>query len=218
MKILAVEFSSAHRSVAVVERRGSAWLAAEAVETGSPDTPALAMVERALAEAGLEREQIECVVVGVGPGSYHGIRAAISLAQGWEIARPVKLLAVSSADTIAAQAADEGLAGEAAVVIDAQRNEFYVARYELGEPAPRALQPLRLVTRAELPAAVPAGSLILGPEVTKWFPAGRTLFPTAAALGRLAATRTDFLPPEKLEPIYLRATTFVKVGKTGAKI
>jgi hypothetical protein len=55
-----------------------------------------------------------------------------------------------------------------------------------------------------------AGGIIVGPEVTNWLPGSRVLFPRAATLGRLARGRTDFVPGEKLVPIYLRATQFVK--------
>ncbi len=36
------------------------------------------------------------------------------------------------------------------------------------------------------------------------------VFPRAATLGQLAAGRADFVSGEKLEPIYLRETKFVK--------
>jgi hypothetical protein len=55
-----------------------------------------------------------------------------------------------------------------------------------------------------------AGNTVIGPEVTKWFPAGQLVFPRAAMLARLAAMRSDFVAGETLEPIYLRETTFVK--------
>jgi len=55
-----------------------------------------------------------------------------------------------------------------------------------------------------------AGERLVGPEVTRWFPAGQLLSPTAAALTRLAAGRTEFVSGDKLEPIYLRETAFVK--------
>ena len=48
------------------------------------------------------------------------------------------------------------------------------------------------------------------PIRTKWFPGGRIVFPRAAVLGQLALHRNNFVPGEKLEPIYLRETTFVK--------
>ena len=59
-------------------------------------------------------------------------------------------------------------------------------------------------------ARAAAGQVIVGPEVTRWFPSGRIVFPRAATLARLAASRTDFADGESLEPIYLRETTFVK--------
>jgi tRNA threonylcarbamoyl adenosine modification protein YeaZ len=206
MTILALEFSSPQRSVAVVTAAG----AQEVVESGGRSTRALGMIDEALCEARLEREQIECLAVGLGPGSYTGIRAAIALAQGWRLARPVKLLGVSSVECVAAQAQAEGHVGPVAVVIDAQRNEFYLANYELGPAGWRSLQPLRLATLADVQAAEKAGHLLLGPEVTKWFSAGRVAFPRAATLGRIALPRSNFVPGEKLEPIYLRETKFVK--------
>jgi len=212
MKILALEFCSPQRSVAVVHGRAEAKPQAlgEAIETGTRSTRALGLVEEALRQAQLEREQIECLVVGLGPGSYTGIRMAIALAQGWALARPVKLLGISSAECIAAQARREGITGRVEVVIDAQRNEFYLAGYELSAQGWREVQPMRLVARGEVEARQQAGGIIVGPEVAKWFTGSRVTFPRAAILGELAQERTDFVSGERLEPIYLRETRFVK--------
>src|SRR5262245_27101185 len=100
MKILALEFSSSQRSVAVVHRRGdrAAEKLGEAIEAGGRAGNAFATIDELLRTAGLEREQIECVAVGLGPGSYTGIRAAISIAQGWQLARETALLGISSVD------------------------------------------------------------------------------------------------------------------------
>src|SRR5687768_8901395 len=95
MKILALEFSSERRSVAVVENGD---VLGEAHEQGGKHTRAFELIERALAAARLEREQIECVAVGLGPGSYMGIRIAIAIAQGWQLARGVKTAGVKSAE------------------------------------------------------------------------------------------------------------------------
>ena len=207
MKILALEFSSAQRSVAIA---GSATSVSEVVETGPGATRGLALVSDALTEARLEAGQIECVAVGLGPGSYTGIRAAVALAQGWQLARDVKLLGVSSAECLAWQASAGGVAGPVAVVIDAQRNEVYLSHYELGAGGCRESRALRLATLAEARECERAGMVMIGPEVTRWFPEGRTFFPAASALAKLAASRNDFVPGEQLEPIYLRETSFVK--------
>ena len=212
MKILALEFSSPQRSVAVVQERTDAGLfcLGEAIETGARSTNALGLVEEALRQAQLERAQIECLVVGLGPGSYTGIRLGIALAQGWQLARPVKLLGLSSAECLAAQAQAEGIFGRVHVVIDAQRNEFYVAGYDLSAEARREIEPLHLASLPDVQARQQAGGILIGPEVTKWLPASRVLYPRAATLGRLARGRTDFVAGEELKPIYLRETQFVK--------
>src|SRR5580765_6080487 len=101
MKILALEFSSPQRSVAVLEPADDASSNArsnEALETGANSTNAFEMIQRALRLAQLEREQIDCLAIGLGPGSYTGIRASIALAQGWQFARDVKLVGISSAE------------------------------------------------------------------------------------------------------------------------
>jgi tRNA threonylcarbamoyladenosine biosynthesis protein TsaB len=209
MTILALEFSSPQRSVAVLRTDGAA-IAAEVIETGGRGTNAFRMIEQALAGAKIEREQIDVLAVGLGPGSYTGIRAAISLAQGWQLARGVKLLGVSSVETIAAQAHAEKIPGRVNVVIDAQRNEFYLATHEITADGRREIAPLKIMTGAEVESRAAAGEMLAGPEVTKWFPGGRLIFPRAAVLAELAARRCDFTPGERLEPIYLRETNFVK--------
>ena len=205
MKILALEFSSPQRSVAVL---GADRREAQVIESGGGMVSPLGMIEGALGEAKLEREQIECLVIGLGPGSYTGIRSTVSLAQGWELARGVKLLGISSAECVAAQAQTEGLTGRVSVVIDAQREEFYLAAYELNATGCHEIEPLRILTLAQLRERTDKN--LIGPEVTRWFPEGRIVFPRAVALGKLALGRTDFIPGEKLEPIYLRETSFVK--------
>jgi tRNA threonylcarbamoyl adenosine modification protein YeaZ len=212
MKILALEFSSPRRSVAIVEARADLGpeLLAEASEPGGRSTRAMGMIEEILLKAQLEREQIECIAIGLGPGSYNGVRAALAVAQGWQLAREVRLLGICSAESLAAQAQAEGFVGRAAVTIDAQRGEFYLAIYEITGTGCREIEPLRVVPLAEIQARAQAGDLVLGPEADKWVPTGKAMFPSAAKLGILAATRSDFVPGHLLEPIYLRETQFVK--------
>jgi len=148
--------------------------------------------------------------VGLGPGSYTGVRTAIALGQGWQLARDVKLLGIGTAETIAAEAQATGITGQVAVVIDAQRGEFYLGVYDLTSTGWRELEPLRLASAAEVRARNAGGASLIGPEVTAWFPEGRQVSPRAGVLGCLAAGRTNFVAGETLEPIYLRPTAFVK--------
>lgn len=202
MTILAFEFSSEQRSVALA--RGGMVLSEAAESGGYRVTRAFGLMEKALADAKVLREEVEVIAVGLGPGSYTGIRAAIALAQGWQLARNVQLLGVSSAESLVAQAQAEKIFGRVNVVIDAQQGEYYLAGWDISAAERREILPLKIVSATELEARKAAGEICVGPE------AGRILFPAAAMVARLAASRTNYVAGEKLEPIYLRKTAFVK--------
>lgn len=214
MKILTLEFSSAQRSVAAVYAASQGRRTFQVVELAPRHSmQPLGMVEQALKQAGIEREQIECIAVGLGPGSYTGIRIAIALAQGWQLARDVKLLGISSVEAIAAQAAADGMAGPISVIVDAQRGEFYEAGYEINAGQNRPTSALHIVSRDTVLQKARAGVQLIGTEVRRHFPDGLEVYPQAVTLGRLALSRTDFVPGDKLEPIYLRETSFVKAAQ-----
>jgi tRNA threonylcarbamoyladenosine biosynthesis protein TsaB len=208
MKILALEFSSERRSAAI--RDTSAKTAFEAAETASGPTKAFSLIESALQQAKADRNSIDCIAIGLGPGSYTGIRIAISIAQGWQLVHPIKLQGLSSVETIALQAQEARLFGTVTILIDAQRGEFYLATYNIAQNSIEEITPLRLAIAEEARARASAGDIMVGPEILRWFPAGHQLFPSAAQMARSASRRSEFITGDKLEPIYLRQTTFVK--------
>jgi tRNA threonylcarbamoyladenosine biosynthesis protein TsaB len=207
MKILAVDFSSLSRSVAVIEE-GVSVSAVRAAEVSG--RRALGLVEEVLRQAGWEREEIATIAVGLGPGSYTGIRGAIALGQGWQLGRGVNLLGISAVECLAAQAQAEKMTGPIHIVVDAQRNEFYLASYEIGVGHRLETELLRLAPFEEIQRLDKAEARILGPGITKWFPHAMNVFPDAAILARLACGRRDYVPGAKLEPIYLREVSFKK--------
>ena len=204
MTILALEFSSAQRSVALAR---DGVVLAEAMEAGGYRvTNAFGLIEKVLAQAKISREEIQVIAVGLGPGSYTGIRAAIAIAQGWRLARGVKLLGVSSVECLAAQAQAGKIFGRVNVVVDAQRGEFYLATWEISGTSRTETTPLKIVPAAVIEARKAAGEICFGPEMEL------ILFPSAATVARLAAGRMDFVAGETLEPIYLREASFVKAA------
>lgn len=211
MILLAIEASSSERSVAV-GRDG--LVLASAVRVATRDTPLFRMIDDILARAAIPRSSVEGLVVGLGPGSYTGIRGAIAAAQGWALAQPetLRLYGIPSAEALAHRAWTDGLRGNHAVAIDAQRGEFYLATYRLEDVGPRLGAPLRLASRSELEAVVAAGYQPLGPDLHAIL--GGLPFtskhPDAASLLALAGALPNPQAPETLEPVYLRATAFVK--------
>ena len=200
MKTLALEFSSQRRSVAIAD--GKDVLAT--VADDDVKKPPLTLIDEALKIASLDRAAIETIALGTGPGSYTGIRGAIATAQGWQLARNINLLAISSAEVLAATAAAKGRRGQTHFLIDAQRHEYYHATWNLTEESQTETSPLKIIgvaAAAELEAH--------GPDAAG-FPSCEPLYPDAAILAQLAADRTDFQPGETIEPIYLRPIEFTK--------
>jgi len=203
-RILALEFSSDRRSVALVQ--GGAVLA-ESVQESGRSTRVFSLIDDTLQRAGMTPADVDVVAVGIGPGSYTGIRLAISVAQGWCLAtegnRSVGVIAVNSFEVLAA-----AVVGSAWLVSDAQREEWAVARVEEGQITGAA----RLLPLGEV-RALAAAARVVGPDVVRARGVGETEFPTAGRLGLIAGTRTETVAPELLEAVYLRSAAFVKAPR-----
>jgi tRNA threonylcarbamoyladenosine biosynthesis protein TsaB len=212
MKILALEFSTDVRSVAVVEtvQGTKPKVRSTCQQAEGRETRAISLMEQALSEAAIDRTEIDHLAIGLGPGSYTGVRLALALAQGWNLGQPVTLLGVTSMSVLAAEAHAAGWGGLVHLVIDAHRDEFYSASYDLSHPTPICHLPLRIVSRQETDLLAKEPVVLAGPEIQRWWPQGRLLIPTAGTLGLLAARQQDVITGPQLEPVYLRTTTFVK--------
>src|SRR5436190_5933030 len=144
MKLLALEFSSSHRSVAVFEYDKSSRTAVLSFKSDADfcKVSGMVLIEGALKEAKLRPEEVTKMAVGLGPGSYTGVRSAIAIAQGWQLARGIDLLGVSSIEVIAAGAKKEKISGEITIIVDAQRKELYAATYNLDSQRPVVMESL----------------------------------------------------------------------------
>lgn len=184
---------------------------AQVAAPGGRDTRAFGLIGDALAQAGFQRGEVDAVVVGLGPGSYTGIRAAIAVAQGWQLGAGIDLAGVSSIEALAWGAERRGLRGEVQLIVDAQRGEFYAADYSIGEGEVRLAGALRLAG-AEAVAAAQGSERrpLAGPDSARRFPGATDLIPEAKDLVRGLKTKTPWVSGGTLEPVYLRPVSFVK--------
>ena len=118
----------------------------------------LAAAEEALERAEVEWEAVERLAVGVGPGSFTGLRIGIATARAIAQARGLPLVGVSSLEALARGA---GEADVVLAVLDARRGEAFAAAWRGGAMvlAPAALSPDAL---AEQVRALPATPLAVG--------------------------------------------------------
>jgi len=200
------------RSVAAVKAGPGEQPAAVATgsDLGSRGTRAFQLITTVLKEAAWERDDVDTIAVGLGPGSYHGVRVAIAIAQGWSVAKHLRLIGVSSADALAAMLVLKGQQAPFIVVIDAQRGEFYRADYTVESGVAREVCALRLAKTAEIHDCLNSGKNVFGPDSADRLPGIREAFPTAATVGFLAAKMPTETSGASLEPIYLREPAFVK--------
>ncbi len=129
MKVLALDTSSLTGSVAVL-RDGellAEWSASVRASHGETLLPELA---RVLAQARMALAELDLIAVGLGPGSFTGVRIGVATAKGLALAERKPLVGVSSLRVLA-----RGITGGVlrAAAVDAHKGEVYCALYELAD-------------------------------------------------------------------------------------
>jgi tRNA threonylcarbamoyladenosine biosynthesis protein TsaB len=178
------------------ERVVASHLTVDARRHGELLAPGITAV---LDEAGVPRQDVTAVAVGVGPGPFTGLRVGLVTARTLAFALDIPVYGVCTLDVLAAQAVDEGLDEPFVVATDARRKEVYWAAYDgSGErlDGPHVDRPADVATQLPVVGAGP----LLHPSA---FPTRRA--PGLPDAGVLAAVVTDeraeLLDPE---PLYLR--------------
>jgi tRNA threonylcarbamoyladenosine biosynthesis protein TsaB len=170
-------------------------------------------VTSAMGMAEVRWEDLEAIAVGVGPGTFTGLRIGIATARALATANELPLRRVSSLAALAA-GFRENAAALALPLIDARRGEVFAALYDGAEEVwpPFAAQPETLVTRLReggfRPLAAGDGSLRFRGMLEE---AGIPVEPDDSAahvvsalhVCRLGAAAVDE-PPEAVLPEYLR--------------
>ncbi len=193
MKILALENSSAQGSVAWLEDDR------EPIVLEFPnDRKHSGPFFHSLESSSDRFRDLNFIVVGLGPGSYAGIRIAIGAAIGLESSSGARLLGLPS---ICALATEES---EYCVVGDARRQSFFFARIRANE----IVEGLDLYNEAELRARLEKlnpNIPIYSSETLAQFEQTLVRYPSALVLAGLMQRGARNPSPAPLEPIYLRA-------------
>src|SRR3954471_14109544 len=80
----------------------------------------LADVDALLRDAGVEPAELDALAVGIGPGSFTGVRMGLATARGLALALDLPVAGVSTLAALAAGAPD------AVALIDAKRHELFL--------------------------------------------------------------------------------------------
>jgi tRNA threonylcarbamoyladenosine biosynthesis protein TsaB len=75
-------------------------------------------------------DQIEHIYISAGPGSFTGLRIAVTFAKTMALANGAKIVAVDTLDCIAANVNPQDKSELLGVILDAKRGQFFIAVYE----------------------------------------------------------------------------------------
>lgn len=113
------------------------------------------------AAGGVARHEVQAIIVGVGPGSYTGVRVGLAAARALETAWGVPLGGAGTLAQIAAGGLEVGETGLA--VLDARRDNVYAAAYHRTGPDDlRCLEAPAKRARDEVRAAWPQARWLEG--------------------------------------------------------
>jgi tRNA threonylcarbamoyl adenosine modification protein YeaZ len=215
MNILALDTSMGACSAALIARVGNArriFARAERMARGHAEA-LMPMVDDVMRESGMAFGALDRIAATTGPGSFTGVRIAISAARGLALVTAAKLFGSDSLTVMAREAHDLGVTGRApfAVAVDARRGMLYLGLYD--EAARRRDGPLLIAPEdaanllpGDLRTAVGSGAARLAEAARA---SGRRvaakladLEPNAAALAALAEESGETV--STLRPLYLR--------------
>jgi tRNA threonylcarbamoyladenosine biosynthesis protein TsaB len=127
-------------------------LVADGEVLGERSSRAIALLEDVdalLRQAGARTTDVEALAVGIGPGSFTGVRVGLATARGLALALGIPVAGVSTLDALAA-----GAPG-AVPIVDARRGEIFVLQDE-----PRVLAPEDL--------ELPTGTVCVGSGAVRY--------------------------------------------------
>lgn len=206
MRVLSIDTSSELGTVAVVVDGIVAASIVSRVNSQHGET-LLPLLDHLLKLAHLAIEDIDLLAVGLGPGSFTGVRIGVATAKGLSLARGTKMVGVTTSRVLARAASGE----VRAVVIDAKKDEVFVSAYRAtstglvallgdvhGSPRDVAAQ-LAALSAKEGPLTLLGSALVVHSETF------RAALPSATLLPQVfSAPRGDVLALEATEAFALR--------------
>ncbi len=153
--LLALDTSTSTASVALFDGQRAlsetTWLAGR-----EHSTRLLVEVAAAFERVGRSPDELTGLVVARGPGSFTGVRVALSVGQGIAAGLGIPVWGVSSLDVLAQSAAEVDLPVRA--VLEAGRGRYATALYQNGKPT----QAAGLATIDQLEALIESCTLVIG--------------------------------------------------------
>jgi tRNA threonylcarbamoyladenosine biosynthesis protein TsaB len=203
-RILAIDTTTAASAVAIGHAFGSIEAASSREARHRHGNTLLEQIDEVLGSAGVALEALDALAVGIGPGSFTGMRVGLATAKTIAHVRGLPIVGVASADALRMAAVrDAGAPSDVAIVMPAGAHDHYLA---LSGEAVRLVPPGELDSMLDGRAAVAVDmeADLLGPEASAggvMAVAGIATALLGLAAERLAAGESDDV--DELVPAYV---------------
>lgn len=212
MLVLAFDTSTTIATVAVVrveERRELlAEMSISGTGSGSSSEALLPAVHSALGICGIGVGEIDLILVGLGPGTFTGIRISAATARSLAFGSGVGVTGGDTLSALAAPALQTLGEGESVLsVVDARRGEVFAQRHGDGEPGD-----ILCAAPESLPESMSA-TLVVGDGAARYrdnltrfgrIPSDGSPLNRVTASGMVQASELTAVSPDELTPIYVR--------------
>jgi tRNA threonylcarbamoyladenosine biosynthesis protein TsaB len=227
MKILAFDTSTKFLSIAFLEDESVAAVFHE--DTGMRHSMVLVpTIKKMLEELTWSLKEIELVCVGLGPGSFTGLRIAMATVKGMAAVLCNKVVGVPTMDAIAMNVPREMPAKRVAPFIDARKGKVYTCVYDRSNGKTERVTDHLLVTVDDFLNNLDEEVFFFGDAVTKYreklescslahYTEDIDWYPRADIIGRIGFRRfpAEIHDPESIEPLYLHSKECNITGRSG---
>ena len=193
---LAFDTSSSVGSVAL----GNNQVVVQSIDFQGPQRHSAALFP-ALVRLGIPRLKLRRIIVGLGPGSFSGIRVSLAAAQGIALVQGVPVVGICSAYSAALQ---HNKVTRLGVFADAKRREAFCTVFRNGELEKETY----LIPMAEIEKHARQFTLAVSAEPLPGM--AKQVCPHAKDLLALPETLSGWVTQQPLEPIYLREPVAAK--------
>lgn len=205
MKLLAIDTSTDYLTLAVTDGDKVIGRLHKKAER-SHSSLLVPMIDRLLKRAKIRLKDIDAFAIGIGPGSFTGLRIGVATVKGLAYSLKKPVVAVPTLDAIAGNV--KGFNGIICPVLDAKKNKVYACLYKSDGVNIKKVSKYLLLSLGDLRERLrnlKEKILLLG-DLAGFVKEGVDWYPKADVLARLGLEnlkKKRFVSVENLEPLYL---------------